>query len=537
MKILHKSRRPVPLVRRRTHSHAVLVFTEVIQIPVVGELIDKLASTPVEQLPDVLAQIDHWRWPRSDLNAWIKVLNKFDTIMEEIIQDYHVEKVQLKPFTPFDKRLLCEILRFERLLLENSTNRKTYSSYDVRLRPSDYGGHTNIHGQRLNSFMTTSDLDVLIYSLNLLLRPAQQYSAQPAVSHALSLNTSKLTSLSKRWPNLHDFDVSLVSLAGENGRAQVDALPNEAREVVFTFYRKDGSHGKKEKEKETDSDPFEAPPPQTPRKGAPSTSTSAASSSNGPVTVHIDSTTLESKPVMEIWAEAIEAYSVPDDERFELLCRIRYGKALTRSHAEDREKLVIVRLLAIGLFCHTHAEQTTFNNLFLYEPDLVHHIAELLQLDRGIDIHVQTAAVYALDAVGRYRSKVQDVLTAVNAGVNHGILMALLRKTIGELAHEESTTPQAFVEALLSFVTYIAAHAAGGNMVVSAGLIPLLVQVIEIRLPNRLYALSKTMQLLDNILYGYTNSFQLFCNARGVDVLVGRIEVRQFIRLFGYVKI
>lgn len=371
--------------------------------------------------------------------------------------------------------------------------------------------------------MTTSDLDVLIYSLNLLLRPAQQYSAQPAVSHALSLNTGRLTSLSKRWPSLHDFDLTLVSLAGESGRGQVDALPNEAHEVVFTFYRKDGLKGKKDKEKakEPESDPFDAPP-QTPRKGAPSTP--GAPSSNGPVTIHIDVQTLETKPTMEIWAETIEAYAVPEDEKFELLCRIRTAKALTQPHAEDREKLVIVRLLAIGLFCHTHPESTTFNSVFLYEPDLVLHVAELLQLDRGIDIQVQTAAVYALDAIGRYRSKVQDVLTAVNAGVNHGILMALFRKTIGELANTDSTMPQAFVEAIISFVTYIAAHAAGGNMVVSAGLIPLLVQVIENRLPNRLYALSKTMQLLDNILYGYTNAFQLFCNARGIEVLVGRIE-------------
>lgn len=374
--------------------------------------------------------------------------------------------------------------------------------------------------------MTTADLDVLIYSLNLLLRPAQQYSAQPSVSHALSLNTGRLTSLSKRWPNLHDYDATLITLAGESGRAHIDSLPNEAREVVFTFYKKGGSQPKNENEKEPESDPFEALP-QTPRKGVPSASVTGAAPANGPIAIHIDNHTLQAKPTMQVWSEAIETYAVPEDEKFELLCRIRSAKALAPANAENREKLVIVRLLAIALFCHTHPEQTTFNSVFLYEPDLVHHIAELLQLDRGVDIQVQTAAVYALDAVGRYRSKVQDVLTAVNAGVNHGILMALLRKTIGELANPESTTPQAFVEAIISFVTYIAAHAAGGNMVVSAGLIPLLVQVIENRLQSRLYALSKTMQLLDNILYGYTNAFQLFCNARGIEVLVSRIEVRR----------
>lgn len=374
--------------------------------------------------------------------------------------------------------------------------------------------------------MTTSDLDVLVFALNLLLRPAQQYSAQPSVSHALSLSTSRLATMSKRWPNLHDFDVTLVAIAGENGKAQVAALPNEAREVSFTFYRKDVS-SKKEKEKAPDVDPFEATPqpPQTPRKDAPAANTAVSSSATGPVIIHIDSQTLATKPTMQIWEDTIQAYSVPDEEKFELLWRIRTARAFLTPRSTEREKLVIIRLLAISLFCHTHPEGTTFNSIFLYEPDLVHHIAELLQLDQGVDIQVQTSAIYALDAIGRYRNKIQDVLTAVNAGVNHGALMALLRKTVVEIAVPHSAIPQAFVEALLTFVTYIAAHTTGGNMVVGAGLVPLLAQIIEVRHENRLYALSKTMQLLDNILYGYVTSFQLFCNARGIDILVGRIEV------------
>ena len=67
-------------------------------------------------------------------------------------------------------------------------------------------------------------------------------------------------------------------------------------------------------------------------------------------------------------------------------------------------------------------------------------------------------------------------------------------------------------------------------MIVGAGLIPVLIQAIENRLPNRLYLVSKTMQLLDNVLYGYTNAFTLFCNARGVEILVDRIEVNMVCR-------
>jgi E3 ubiquitin-protein ligase HUWE1 len=228
---------------------------------------------------------------------------------------------------------------------------------------------------------------------------------------------------------------------------------------------------------------------------------------------------------MDILADCIDTYNVPEEERFELMCRIRAAQALLPGREEDRERLVVARLLATAIFVHTHPEAQTQSALFLYEPDLIPHVAELLALDRNVPIGIQTAAVATLDAVARYRTKVQDVLAAVNAGVNHGTLMALLRKTVAEVATPESTLPHSFVEALLSFVIFLASHAAGGNMVVGAGLIPLLIQIIENRLPQRLAVVSKTMQLVDNVLYSFGNAFQLFCNNRGVEVLVDRIEV------------
>jgi E3 ubiquitin-protein ligase HUWE1 len=98
----------------------------------VVELISKLLSTSDEELPDFLGRVDAWKWPRSDLNAWIKILNRFDAILEEAIREYEIDKLQTKDFDPTTKRTVSEILRFERLLLENSTNRKMFNSYDVR---------------------------------------------------------------------------------------------------------------------------------------------------------------------------------------------------------------------------------------------------------------------------------------------------------------------------------------------------------------------------------------------------------------------
>ncbi|KAJ7132750.1 hypothetical protein C8R43DRAFT_929975 [Mycena crocata] len=478
MKILHKSKRAVAPPSQ------------------VAELIAQLLNTPNDDLSQVLSSIDSWKWPRSDLNAWIKVLNKFDAILEEVIRDYEVDKLQVNVFTPTTKATLCEILRFERLLLENSTNRKMFHSYD-----------------RLNSLLFTPDLDVLILALNLLLRPSQQYSAQPSVSHALNISTPRLQSLAKRWPHLREFGVSLVDLASRQGSATVDALPVEAREVHFNFYRTDESRGNDQDTKmDTDTDV----PQSSPRK-----TVNAPSSA---VSIHIDNAALQSKSDVDILADIIDKYSVPETEKFELMCRTRAAIVLKQGNDAEREKLVVVRLLAIAIFGHTHPETQATTSLFLYEPDLINHVAELLQTDKDVPVSVQTAAIAALDALAHYRNRIQEVLTAVNAGVNHGILMALIRKTVAEVANPDSTLPHAFAEALLSFVTFIASHASGGNMVVGAGLIPLLIQVIENRLAHRLPLVSKTMQLVDNVLYSFTNAFQLFCTSRGVDVLVDRIE-------------
>lgn len=301
--------------------------------------------------------------------------------------------------------------------------------------------------------------------------------------------------------------------------AELEGLPSEAREVNLTFYRTDAENKDKAEEKSTSSQPN---PFETPRK--PTTSAPPPTSS-GVVNVFINEQTILAKPPMEVLSDAVEKYSIPDDQKYETLCRIRIASALSKGHREEREKLLIARLLAIAIYSHTHPEPQATATFFVYEPDLTAHIAELLQVDNGVPTSVQTAAIAALDALARYRSRMQEVLTALNAAVNHGILMGLFRKTVNDIANPESTIPQAFVEALLAFMTYIVSHAAGVNMVVGAGLIPLLIQLAENKNPSRMPTVSKTMQLLDNVLYSYTNGFNMFCAAHGVDTIVDRIEV------------
>ena len=75
-----------------------------------------------------------WLWPRCELMVWYSVLDRFDDILAQMIKDYHSDDLQMTPFTPSHKELIMQILRFERMLLDNSTTRKLFNSYDVSKR-------------------------------------------------------------------------------------------------------------------------------------------------------------------------------------------------------------------------------------------------------------------------------------------------------------------------------------------------------------------------------------------------------------------
>ena len=356
-----------------------------------------------------------------------------------------------------------------------------------------------------------SDLDIVLLSLNVLLRPAQQYSSQSSVTHVLNLATPRLMVLAKKWPHLREFGVKLVDLVSNNRKTEVENLPSDARDVSFSFYKMDAGTGIEQvKEKEENNELL-------------ITALKPQNLPNGPINVFVSETTIQTQSPMKILTDSICTYGVPEEEKFELLNRIRISYALHKGNGIEREKLVIARLISIAIYAHTHSESQTTTS-FLYEPDLISSVAELLHVEYDVSIPVQTAAIAVLDAFTRYRNRCQEVLTAVNAGVNHGILMALFRRTVSDVASPSSNLPQSFVEALLQFVNLIAAHTSGVNMIVGAGLIPLLVQLIENRLANRLGIISKTMQLIDSVHYSLQNGFTLFCAAQGVNVLVERIE-------------
>ncbi len=123
----------------------------------------------------------------------------------------------------------------------------------------------------------------------------------------------------------------------------------------------------------------------------------------------------------------------------------------------------------------------------------------MIHSERDISPNVLIAALTALDAIGRYRSRIAEVLGAVNAGVSHGPLLSLLRKVVSQLESDEgmhtftfaflflcwpaglAAFPSEVAEALLTLLMLLATSPGGGTMIVGAGLVPLIIQTLDVK--------------------------------------------------------
>ena len=538
-----------------------------------------------------------WPYPRADLHHWIQVLDKFDGILGHYIKEYGLARTQVVPFKPEDKDLILEILRLEKLVMENSTSRKIFASYD-----------------HLFDMMNTSDLDILEAVLALVHRPSQQYSTGTSFevneSAAMQGKLLLLATAGGAWGKLKENGWGLVKLSQLVASKQQPnepttlVLPESFYQLNAQFYRPStqaqtshvvgqlppGTPDTKElvqptselrlgsqdptrtsspaQVAEEDSRANETPtkrPAKTPLKGrvaslagadpvtpqkqaaAPASGTVSATSFSRSWTNHDGLTQLSlpapmfapiaksrSKTPNQVLAELIDAHSElqGDDMKdvdFEILSRLRCVMAvgtpdgqLTPEIRAELAKMISIRLTAMAIYIHVVSEDVAQTDLFLHEPTIIGQLGELIQPTTGIEDSVVTAALMVMDACQRYRSKASEVFSALSASVAHGVLMSFLRDLIKRLGTDEDV-PYPLVDATLAFLAY--AVTASGHMLIGAGLVTALIDLVKITDPKRGGFVARAIGLLDSVIYANPNAFDIFCNAGGLDVLNGRIIV------------
>lgn len=301
----------------------------------------------------------------------------------------------------------------------------------------------------------------------------------------------------------------------------------------------------------------------TPGLATPGPHSSGPRLEEGLVTVHIGNVRASSSSAVDLLVDAVETHGIPEPDRLDLLQKIRIATSL--GNVEQRRQMLVIRLQAIAVFAHTSTEASAQSKLFLYEPELIPQLAELVHPDRNVPIQIQTAALYALDALAKFKTKLSEVASALNAGVSHGILMYVVRKTVTDLEGDERECratqliaagfPDVFVScSCLDYRIHRLAFQ-------PPDVLPdqLVCRQYDCRSRNRFHAgrdpqeqaegscggksgakgflevksltgarsqtVTKAAVFLDSLMYGYSSAFSLFISAGGLAVCIDRIQV------------
>ncbi|KAJ3321382.1 hypothetical protein HDV06_004367 [Boothiomyces sp. JEL0866] len=440
------------------------------------QFIVQLQNVEESELINVIQSLGNWVWPKTDLFHWIAVLNRVDAILERIVKKYELP-YQSMPLEEFDKKLVLGTLHLTKTLWDNATNRNLYNSYE-----------------HLHNLLTIVELDIVYEILRFLVKPAQRIPSQRSLRASFTNGQSKYQVLAGRWNVGLDVNEILSSKA-----IQVEM-------INYQYYRT-----AQEFEKDLDKIEVEGPFQED---------TNSNLKQESLVSVPLQPTEPNNQNIFEYFQRVKTDYKISGERGFELICKIRLASYL--SDPGKRKMLYCIRMLALAVLSNLYSEEVATSKIFLFESDLIAQVAHNLSNNTDLGQDARFCCLTLLDNLAHYRGKLNEVLSVMNVSANHGFLMVELNNVIEGTATDALNE---FVEGLFSFLTFILGTQVGGNMIISAGIIPLLISSFNNSSETHLKIIAKCCNMLDNILYGFPPALNVFTGANGLQALVSRIQL------------
>ncbi|RKF62863.1 E3 ubiquitin-protein ligase ptr1 [Erysiphe neolycopersici] len=246
--------------------------------------------------------------------------------------------------------------------------------------------------------------------------------------------------------------------------------------------------------------------------------------------IEIPQSRLMSTDIHSILQENING--LPKELQYELLVRLRIAYALTSS-LESRRQIVAIRILAIINLAYIYPD-SLFQDLILKHEieqprrlQLVHQLAELVHPptdgETAVPRKLQALAFVALEVLQGHQSRVTEVSAALNTNVNHGVLLYVVRKAVAEMNRTDSgdheTIDDEWRDCLFSLLSSISLISRTAIDLVAAGLIQILVDILNQRtsIAERYYPMVLTF--LDNVMYSARDGFQTLVEADGLNAI------------------
>lgn len=343
----------------------------------VQKQIDRVSSKPTELcscLRHILDVDGAWPYDKGDLLHWANVLDVLDVVLAK---------------TDSPDELLVVVLKFTRLLLENSSNRHVYNSYE-----------------HLKKVLEHDNCEVVMAVLHVLAVLATPRSTRQVVCEPPFI--AKLTALSSIFAGAADGPLSLSACCSDAPSAEVIA---NGTSVKLQFYRT------------LDADPAKA-----------------SESEEGAATVLLHNVHQMPGTDEEVYAGVMRDHRVPPESEFSLRSKLRLARSFPIS--ERRLQWVRVQVTAMTVLANCHAAynagQVPVNEAQLSELMGLLHPEGSEVGDGSLPLDLQTLALKALTTLLSERSRATAALLSSAAAAHHGILASLMRKAKVQVNDVES---------------------------------------------------------------------------------------------------
>ncbi|KAI9223619.1 hypothetical protein BC828DRAFT_402977 [Blastocladiella britannica] len=490
-----------------------------------------------------------WPYPRGDLYSWLPVLNKFDDVLMRACIEGDFANMQPQPLSAPMRTLVLEVLRWSRVLMETCANRALYASFE-----------------HLNDMLCTHDTELLVAVLHLLLRPAQRAAMQRSLKQSFAVSHERLAAIAAPLTSRDDKLGDLLD--------PEYLIADQFTRVEFSFYRPAATVSAAEEARQEhdakngeDTVMKDVPPPALPEGTAHISVPTETLLTAGP-TLTRDLVRLHQVPSSRTAggdsavraAVALQSAltggpaSIPFRQEtqhpaFHLHRRVMVASVMARG-AEgmaDRARLATARALAVAVLAYVAPEDAAAppsistgaaaSVAAAVSKDVVFELVDLGRSDNTVaPPECRAAAVTAIMAIARWRTRLGDVLVGLGAAASHGVVMTMVRRVLAWLQTDpatatasspltgaaEATITTEYADAVQALVAYLVTLQAPGTSLINAGLMPALTAVFTSH-PAHARGAAKWVSLMDSLVYGFPTAYPSFSGAHGLTHLVARL--------------
>ncbi|ROT63125.1 hypothetical protein C7M84_018994 [Penaeus vannamei] len=230
-----------------------------------------------------------------------------------------------------------------------------------------------------------------------------------------------------------------------------------------------------------------------------------------------------------VMEELLEVYKVPHEKQMILFTHIRLAHSF--GQFETRLQCVQARLQALSVLVYCNALQDNANTV-LYSG-LLDEFVEVLELNDTKLTEIKAATLRTLTSIihlDRMPSfpKLNTIIDVTGASSYHGFLPVMVRSCISTLTATSPPTPNPFpaplATALFSFLYHLASYEAGGEALVSCGMMESLISVVNWKgtEPDHITFVTRAVRVIDLITNLDMHAFQTH---GGLTAFIKRLEV------------